>query len=82
MVLSELPKGVTANIHSVIHPHRDKQIQLLALGFDPGESVQLMMKAPFGNPLQVKVGATLIAIHTDDAQYIQLCEGACEDYDE
>ncbi|MGO3344323.1 MAG: FeoA family protein [Marinomonas sp.] len=82
MVLSELSKGQTAKIHSVAHPHEDKQIQLSALGFDPGETVKLMMKAPFGNPLQVKVGSTLIAIHTDDAQYIQLCDEHCQGHDE
>ncbi|MEL0622654.1 FeoA family protein [Marinomonas arenicola] len=82
MLLSELPKGKVAKIHFVAHPHEDKQIQLSALGFDPGETVKLMMKAPFGNPLQIKVGATLIAIHTDDAQYIHLCDEQCEGHDE
>ena len=81
MVLSELPKGVTAHIHSVIHPHDDKQMHLIALGFDLGETVQLMIKAPFGNPLQVKVGPTLIAIHSNDARYIELCDSPCEAHD-
>lgn len=82
MLLSQLPKGTVAKIHSVAHPHQDKQIHLTALGFDPGETVQLMMKAPFGNPLQIKVGATLVAIHSDDANHVHLCDEACEGHDE
>lgn len=74
MVLSELLKGHVAEIHSVVHPQEDMQRQLLALGFDPGETVQLMTKAPFGHSLQVKVGSTLVAIHSDDASHIHLCD--------
>ncbi len=72
MLLSMLPKGVVAEIHSISHPQEDMQRQLLALGFDPGETVQLMTRAPFGHALQVKVGATLVAIHSDDASHILL----------
>lgn len=78
MLLSELVKGKEAKIHKVSHPHKDKQMNLTALGFDPGETVKLLMKAPLGNPLQVKVGSTLVAIHTDDAQYVYLCEDVSE----
>ncbi|WP_421848482.1 FeoA family protein [Marinomonas sp.] len=74
MVLSELLKGHVATIHSVSHPQEDMQRQLLALGFDPGETVQLMTKAPFGHSLQIKVGSTLVAIHSDDANHIHLCD--------
>ena len=80
MVLSQLQKGRVAKIHHVAHPHDDIQEQLFSLGFDPGETVQLMMKAPFGNPMQIKVGSTLIAIHAADAQHIHLCDASCEDH--
>ncbi|MBJ7555826.1 FeoA family protein [Marinomonas spartinae] len=82
MVLSELLRGQEATIHHVSHPSDEMQIQLNALGFDPGETIKLLMKAPLGNPLQVKVGATLIAIHTDDAQHVHLCDEYCEGHDE
>lgn len=82
MVLSELPRGQEATIHHVSHPRDDMQIQLNAMGFDPGETIKLLMKAPFGNPLQVKVGATLIAIHTDDAQHVHLCDLHCAGHNE
>lgn len=74
MLLSQLPKGTVAEIRSVAHPQEDMQRQLLALGFDPGETVQLMTKAPFGHSLQIKVGSTLVAIHSDDANHIHLCD--------
>ncbi len=74
MLLSKLPKGQEAKIHYVSHPCNSMQIQLSVLGFDPGETVKLLMKAPLGNPLQVKVGETLVAINTDDAQHIHLYE--------
>ncbi|MBR7889300.1 ferrous iron transport protein A [Marinomonas sp. A79] len=74
MVLSELLKGHVAVIRDVSHPQKDMQQQLLALGFDPGETIQLMTKAPFGQSLQVKVGATLVAIHASDAHHVHLCD--------
>ncbi|TYL48891.1 ferrous iron transport protein A [Marinomonas sp. IMCC 4694] len=74
MVLSELVKGHIATIRQVSHPQADMQQQLLALGFDPGETIQLMTRAPFGRSLQVKVGATLVAIHSDDANHVYLCD--------
>ena len=74
MLLSNLPKGQIATIHHLSHQQKGVQHQLMALGFDPGERVQLMMKAPFGQSLQVKVGATLVAIHPDDADHIHLCD--------
>ncbi|WP_428240449.1 FeoA family protein [Gynuella sp.] len=80
MVLSQLQKGHVAKIHRVTHPHGETQEQLISLGFDPGETVQLMMKAPFGNPMQIKVGSTLIAIHSTDAQHVHLCESECKDH--
>ncbi|MCB5161146.1 FeoA family protein [Marinomonas algarum] len=74
MVLSELQKNQIAVIREVTHPQEEMQRQLLALGFDPGENVQLMTKAPFGHTLQIKVGTTLVAMHSDDAKYVYLCD--------
>lgn len=74
MLLSQLAKGTPARIRQITHPQAAMTLQLSALGFDPGESVQLMTVAPFGNTLQVKVGATLVAIHSDDAKYIELID--------
>jgi ferrous iron transport protein A len=82
MTLSDLPKGAQATVHRVLHPQQDKLIQLTALGFDPGEPVQVMMRAPFGDPIQIKVGTTLVSLHNSDAKYVELCDGTCKGHDQ
>ncbi|WP_417552014.1 FeoA family protein [Marinomonas fungiae] len=79
MVLATLPKGQAATVHKVDHPQFEMKQQLEALGFDAGEPVSLVNIAPFGDPLQVKIGQTLVSIHRRDAQHIHLCSPNCQD---
>lgn len=78
MVLATLPKGQVATVHEVSHPKFEMKQQLEALGFDAGEPVLLVNVAPFGDPLQVKIGQTLVSIHRKDAEHIHLCSTSCQ----
>lgn len=79
MRLSELKKGQLATVHAIEHPETEMNQQLEAMGFETGESVQLVNIAPFGNPLQIKIGHTLVSVHRETAQHIHLCSENCQD---
>ena len=72
MTLQNITKGrhyVIQHIHSLDPALTSK---LLALGIIPGEQVELMHKAPLGDPLQIKAGGTYISIRRKDCQFIEV----------
>ena len=46
--------------------------RLYALGVIPGASIQILRVAPLGDPMQIKVGATLLSIRATDARIIKV----------
>ena len=46
--------------------------RLYALGVIPGASIQILRVAPLGDPMQIKVGATLLSIRATDARIINV----------
>ena len=48
------------------------QSRLYALGVYPGVIVDVLRFAPTGDPIQIKIGGTLLSIRKSEAQLIQV----------
>jgi ferrous iron transport protein A len=46
------------------------QVRLMAQGLIPASPITVLRKAPFGDPLQVKVGSTLLSVRKQEARQI------------
>lgn len=69
--LNELRPGEEGRIQAL----RAKDLLLrrfLALGLRPGAKVRLLRKAPLGDPLEVQVGESFLALRRSEARSILL----------
>lgn len=46
--------------------------RLTEMGFWPGKSIQLLISAPWGDPLAFKIDNTVIALRKDEAKLIRV----------
>lgn len=71
MMLSKMTPGETATIISI---HTDEALhqRLLAMGFRSGKKIELIRKARFSGPLQVRIGTTDILIRRVEAEKIMV----------
>ena len=75
LFLADLPNGAAATVDHVVAdgaPLDAQQLQRLgALGFLPGEPVQVLRRGPGGRePLAVQVGSSLFALRLAEARCI------------
>ena len=71
--LLHLPPGRPAVIREVRPLHTDDEVaaRLRDLGFVPGETVQVVARAPFGrDPIAVQVGFTRFALRRTEAERV------------
>lgn len=73
--LASLNPGDTATIVA-IHAEEALHQRLQALGFRSGKQVELIRKASFSGPLQVRVGTTDVLLRRSEATKITVCKGA------
>ncbi len=73
--LATLHPGDTAVIVAV-HAEEALHQRLLALGFRNGKQVELIRKARFSGPLQVRIGTTDVVLRRSEAAKIEVCRGA------
>ncbi len=69
MTLSSLHPGETAIIE-VIHAEESLHQRLLAMGFRAGKQVEMIRRARFSGPLQVRIGTTDILLRKVEAEKI------------
>lgn len=69
--LASLQPGDTATIVS-IHAEEALHLRLLALGFRNGKQIELIRKASFSGPLQVRVGTTDVMLRRVEAAKISV----------
>ena len=72
ITLAQLHSGDTATIVA-IHAEEALHQRLLALGFRSGKQIQLIRKASFSGPVQVRIGTTDIMLRRNDAAKITAC---------
>lgn len=71
MVLAELKKGETAKVISIDNDKKIKE-RLNNIGLTEGVKVSLVRKAPFGDPIEIKVRDFYLALRVTDAVKIQV----------
>ncbi|HCI14868.1 MAG: iron transporter [Gallionellales bacterium GWA2_60_142] len=74
ITLASLQPGDTATIVA-IHAEEALHQRLLALGFRSGKQVELIRRAAFSGPLQVRVGTTDVLLRRNEAAKINVCKG-------
>jgi ferrous iron transport protein A len=71
--LSSLAPGICATITD-IHTEEALRQRLQALGFRAGKTIEIIRKASFGGPLQVRIGTTDILLRLNEAAKIEVSE--------
>lgn len=69
--LSQLPEGATARIASLA-AGRPSQTRLRELGLVPGTLVKVIRRAPMGEPIEISVRGSRLAMRNHEAADIQL----------
>lgn len=69
--LSELKIGERAVVESFL-PGDHSLIRLREMGLIPGSQVQLVRKAPMGDPIEISVRGSLLSIRAHEAERIQV----------
>ncbi len=75
MTLSDIQNNHSGTISGFDLPDMKQLSRLYAMGLIPGACLQVIRRAPLGDPIQVKVGGSLLSIRKCDAQGILV---ACE----
>ncbi|HQN65753.1 MAG TPA: FeoA family protein [Methylophilus sp.] len=70
-LLSQLQPGDMATI-GAIHAEQQLHQRLLALGFRAGKTIEIIRRANFKGPLQVRIGATDVILRDAEASLIQI----------
>ncbi|MBL6690607.1 MAG: ferrous iron transport protein A [Pseudomonadales bacterium] len=74
MTLADVAPSGRCRVIGAAEENRDFQSRLYALGLFPGAMVDVLHVAPLGDPLQVRVGHTLISIRKKEANLVQVEE--------
>lgn len=74
MPASTLATLQTGDIATIVSIHAEEALhqRLLALGFRSGKQVELIRKASFSGPLQVRIGTTDILLRRNEAAKISV----------
>lgn len=72
MTLQDIIKGKHYIIKSISSLDPSLTSKILALGMIPGECIELLHKAPLGDPMQIKAGSSYISIRRKDGLFIEV----------
>jgi len=72
VTLAELGFKEKALVSSVNSDNSEVQCRLLTLGIYPGVHIEVLRKAPLGDPLQIRSGTTLMSIRLHEAAGINV----------
>ncbi len=70
--LGELLCNEKAKVTKVQSDSPEVQCRLLTLGLYPGVEIEVLRRAPMGDPLQVRSGTTLLSIRQHEAEGIEV----------
>lgn len=74
VALSSLAPGESATIVA-LHTEEPLHQRLLAMGFRTGKQIEVIRKARFSGPLQVRIGTTDILLRRNEAEKIKVAKG-------
>ncbi len=72
MTLAELSEKMSCRVIDAAMTNGELQSRLYALGLYPGVKVDVLRFAPAGDPMQVRVGGTLLSIRKAEASLISV----------
>ena len=72
MTLAELSEKTSCRVLNAAKTNSELQSRLYALGLYPGVRVDVLRFAPAGDPMQVRVGGTLLSIRKAEAKLISV----------
>ncbi|WBA07802.1 FeoA family protein [Salinivibrio kushneri] len=72
MKLSTLGRGQSARITSVHHVPASIRHRLAVMGVIPGTGVELVRRAPLGDPLQIRLDSEQLIVRRDVAKLIDV----------
>ncbi|MBV1878957.1 MAG: ferrous iron transport protein A [Pseudomonadales bacterium] len=70
MTLAEIGVASQCRVVSAAEGHDELQSRLYALGMYPGVELDVLRFAPTGDPIQIKIGATLMSIRKQEAALV------------
>ena len=70
--LSTLDRGDHCLVAEISSAHAELKSRLYALGIIPGSKIEILRFAPLGDPMQIKVGNSLISIRKSEAEVIEV----------
>lgn len=70
MTLADVAPAGSCRVISAAEEQQDFQSRLYALGLFPGAQVEVLHVAPLGDPLQIRVGRTLLSIRKMEARMV------------
>ncbi len=74
MTLSDIKASSRCRIIDAAVGYPEIQSRFYALGLYPGIEVEVLRYAPMGDPIQLKVGHSLLSIRQREAQHIRVEE--------
>jgi ferrous iron transport protein A len=72
MTLSEMTENSQYRVVSAAVDNPEIQSRLYALGVYPGVTIEILRFAPTGNPIQIRIGRSLLSIRKSEAQLISV----------
>ena len=72
MTLDELQFNHKAQVTAVHSESVEVECRLLTLGLYPGVQIEVLRRAPLGDPIQVRSGTTLLSIRRKEAEGIKV----------
>ncbi|MFT7686098.1 MAG: ferrous iron transport protein A [Candidatus Azotimanducaceae bacterium] len=72
MTLSEMTENSQYRVVSAAVDNPEIQSRLYALGVYPGVTIEVLRFAPTGNPIQIRIGRSLLSIRKSEAQLISV----------
>ena len=72
MTLDKLQFNQKARVKAVKSENAEVECRLLTLGLYPGVQIEVLRRAPLGDPIQVRSGSTLLSIRKTEAEGIKV----------
>ncbi|CAN5482777.1 MAG: FeoA family protein [Pyrinomonadaceae bacterium] len=71
MTLSKLPAGVNATV-TAVNGEGVISKRLMEMGMVPGVTVRLVKDAPFGDPIEIRILGSSLAIRRNEADSVEV----------
>lgn len=72
MTLSEMTANCQCQVITAAEDNAEIQSRLYALGVYPGVKIEILRFAPTGDPIQIRVGSSLLSIRKNEANLISV----------